>query len=263
MGGMLTADQREAWERDGFFVVRGFAPPPLCKSMLERATELCREAGSPGLVDGRLLVPEPTADPAAALAEERVAKLFRLHRDVAPFDAFCRDERVLDLVGGLLGPELDCFLSQFIFKQPKAAGQPWHQDSYYFPFDRAPQVGIWLAVTDAALDNGPLWVLPGSQREPIHAHVPDARGRAYRHLGYVEIVDHDMSAARPALLDPGDLLVFHSHLMHRSTDNVSERWRAAMVYHYAQAGTRDFTRERMGRESPVNDWVPVRRTAAR
>ncbi len=259
---MLTPDQRAAWEQDGFFVVRHFAPEPVCKAMLERATELCRLAGGPGLADGRLLVPEPTADPAAAHAEERVAKLFHLHPDSAPFDAFCRDGRLLDLVAGLLGHELDCFLSQFIFKQPRAAGQPWHQDSYYFPFDRAPQVGIWLAVTDAALDNGPLWVLPGSQREPIHAHVPDTRGRAYRHLGYVEIVDHNMSAARPALLDPGDLLVFHSHLMHRSTDNVSERWRAAMVYHYAQAGTRDFTLERFGRESPVNVWSPVRRTGS-
>ena len=40
-------------------------------------------------------------------------------------------------------------------------------------------------------------------------------------------------------MDPGDLLVFDSHLMHRSTDNVSDGLRAAMVYHYAQASTKD------------------------
>ena len=44
-------------------------------------------------------------------------------------------------------------------------------------------------------------------------------------------------------MDPGDLLVFDSHLMHRSTDNESDGIRAAMVYHYAAAGTVDHTEE--------------------
>jgi ectoine hydroxylase-related dioxygenase (phytanoyl-CoA dioxygenase family) len=253
-----AAERRLRFERDGFYVLPRFADESTCKAMLERAIALSREAGGPGFHGDKLFTPEPRADPAAVLPEERISKLFRLHRDEPVFHAFCTEPRALDLVAELLGPELDCFLSQFIFKQPGAAGQPWHQDSYYFPFDRTPQVGLWLAVTDAALDNGPLWVLPGSQREPIHAHVPDRRGPAYAHLAYVEITDHDMSGAVPALLDPGDLLVFHSHLMHRSTDNVSRRWRAAMVYHYAQAGTVDRTAAR-GRPSPVNDWMPVRR----
>jgi ectoine hydroxylase-related dioxygenase (phytanoyl-CoA dioxygenase family) len=42
-------------------------------------------------------------------------------------------------------------------------------------------------------------------------------------------------------MDPGDLLVFDSHLMHCSTDNVSDGVRAAMVYHFASAGTVDHT----------------------
>ncbi len=50
---------------------------------------------------------------------------------------------MLDAVVGI-----DCFLSQFIFKNPGAWGQPWHQDSFYFPFEPArPIVALWLAVT--------------------------------------------------------------------------------------------------------------------
>ncbi len=244
----------EDWERDGFFVERGFAAPASCAAMLERVTELARACGGAGLADGALVMPEARPNPTARTPEERVSKVFRLHRDPV-FEAFARDGRVLELVSAILGAELDCFLSQFIFKHPTAMGQPWHQDSYYFPFDRTPQVGIWLAVTEARLDNGPLYVLPGSHREPVHPHVADARPQA--NYGYLEIVDHDMSAARPVLMQPGDLLVFHSHLMHKSTDNESDRLRAAMVYHYAQAGTRDLARERGERESPVNDWMRV------
>src|SRR4051794_33966504 len=62
-------------------------------------------------------------------------------------------------------------------------------------------------------------VLAGSQQEVVHDHVPDARPGA--NYGYIETVDHDMSAAEPVLMEPGDLLVFDSHLMHRSTDNES------------------------------------------
>jgi hypothetical protein len=45
--------------------------------------------------------------------------------------------------------------------------------------------------------------------------------------------------------------------MHRSTDNVSDGIRAAMVYHYARAGTVDRTLERQDRT--INDWMPTRR----
>ena len=95
-------------------------------------------------------------------------------------------------------------------------------------------------------------MLPGSQRDPVHEHI--VPGRPDSNYGYMEIVERDTSGSVPVLMQPGDLLVFHSHLMHRSTDNVAKRLRAAMVYHYADAGTRD-----RGASSPVNDWMPVQR----
>ena len=90
----------------------------------------------------------------------------------------------------------------------------------------------------------------------LHEVVPDRRPEA--NLGYFEIVDHDTSDAVPVLMQPGDLLVFHSHLMHRSTDNESAGLRAAMVFHYAQAGTVDRARN----PAPINDWMPVRRASS-
>ena len=61
---------------------------------------------------------------------------------------FVEDPACLRTVATLIGSRLDCFLSQFIFKNPGAWGQPWHQDSYYFPFEPArPVTAIWLAIT--------------------------------------------------------------------------------------------------------------------
>jgi phytanoyl-CoA hydroxylase len=209
-----------------------------------------------------------------------VSKIFVLHDWDPVFGAFAHDLRLLDVVDALLGPDIDCFLSQFIFKNPGAIGQPWHQDSLYFPFEPDHQVGIWLAVTDATPVNGPLSVLAGSHREPVHEHVPDRRPDA--NLGYTEIVDMDFSGASQVLMRAGDLLVFDSHLMHRSTDNMSDGVRAAMVYHYAVAGTIDRTYQRLreqadalgqmpddiqeaaasGEADSPYHWMPVRREGA-
>jgi ectoine hydroxylase-related dioxygenase (phytanoyl-CoA dioxygenase family) len=241
-----------AFERDGFVKLPGFAPQDTCDQMLRRVVEIARERAAGDTGDGAhgWVLPEANIAGRDGLPEELVSKVFKLHRD-SVFADFCRDPQVTDLVAELVAPQLDCFLSQVIFKNPGAWGQPWHQDSHYFPFDPPqPILGVWLAVTEATLENGCLHVLPGSHREPVHEHVPDARPGA--NYGYVEIVDHDMAASVPVLMEPGDLLLFDSHLMHRSTDNVSGGIRAAMVYHYAATGTVE------GTQGLVNDFVTVR-----
>ena len=254
----MSTDLVERYEADGFATLRGFADPAVGRAMLDDVVEIVRaqHAGEP--VEHALVLPEAQPDFADGKAnpEDVVSKVFRLHRRPA-FASFLRTPNLLPVITALLGPgDVDCFLSQFIFKNPGAWGQPWHQDSYYFPFDPPRRiVGLWLAVTEATLENGCLHVLPGSHLEPVHEHVPDRRPGA--NYGYTEIVDHDPSGQQPSLMEPGDLLVFDSHLMHRSTDNASHAIRAAMVFHVAAAGTVDRTEEVRGYHSPVNDWVPL------
>ena len=89
--------------------------------------------------------------------------------------------------------------------------------------------------------------------DDLIARYPAAERRASRLLELGPAIVDRQFAELPDLLSPGDLLVFHSHLMHRSKDNESDGLRAAMVYHYAESGTVD----RAG-WSPVNDWMPVR-----
>ena len=249
----LSARHAAAWDRDGFFLVKEFSTPDVCDAMLRRAIDLAREADGRGVAGTAIVHPERNlADSVGseALAEERVSKVFKVHRD-SVFHEFATQPDLVASVQHLLGTDIDCFLSQFIFKNPGAWGQPWHQDAFYFPFDRGPQVGVWLAVTEATLANGCLHVVPGSHLEPVHEHLLDRRPNANQ--GYVEILDHDMSGEQPVTMAPGDLLIFHSHLMHRSKDNDSSAIRAAMVYHFGERGTVDLAEH----PAPINDWMPV------
>lgn len=249
----VAATRRSDWERDGFFLLRDFASPERCEALLGRAIEQARQASGSGAAGAAIVHGENNlADSVGpgAPAEELVSKIFKIHRDTV-FHDFATAPELVAITEGLLGGPVDCFLSQFIFKNPGAWGQPWHQDAFYFPFDRGPQVGVWLAVTEANLANGCLHVVPGSHHESLHRHEIDRRPGANQ--GYVEILDHDMSGEVPVLMAPGDLLVFHSHLMHRSKDNTSGAIRAAMVYHYAERGTVDQAKD----PAPINDWMPV------
>jgi len=253
----LDAPQRAAFERDGSVILRDFANAGTTSAIHEAAIALARrEAVDVSSAPNHpFVLPEANLrDDSVAHAEQAVSKVFRVHRE-EPFHSFATRRDLVATVARLIGTDaLCCFLSQFIFKNPGAWGQPCHQDSYYFPFTpMRPVVGVWLACTDATTENGCLWVVPGSHREKIHEHVPDRRPNA--NVGYVEIVDHDLSSAVPVEMTAGDLLFFDSYLMHYSTDNQSSRPRTAMVYHYAPASTQDHTLETRG--YTINDWMPI------
>lgn len=238
----------EQWERDGFFVAPQLFPESHVVGLVDAAIAIAREVDVNAIV-----VPEGNVWPGATEPEHRVAKLFRIH-DRQPFRSIALAPAVLEILGQLIGPDVDLFLSQFIFKWPEAYGQPWHQDSFYFPYDPDRQVGVWTAANRATLANGCLHVVPGTHREPVHAHVPDARPNVT--ASYYEIVDHDMGSSIAVEMQPGDVLFFDSHLMHASTDNQTDELRAAYVCHYTPMGTRLV----MDYGEGVTDWGPALRS---
>lgn len=263
---MLDETQMAAWETDGFVLIRNFLDAETGRTMEREAIAAIRAdppAAHPGesayiLDNGMLVQPESQVPHEAREPEDFVAKVFSTHLAGAAHD-FAVSERAASVVASILGDDIDVFQSMFILKNPGAWGQPWHQDSYYFNFDQQPQVGLWLAISEATLENGCLSVLPGSHRNPVLPHVPDRRERANQ--GYLEILDLDESEAVPVLMNPGDLLVFNSYLLHRSVDNIGAARRAAMVYHYGRAGTANLaTPEVQAIQERVTRWIPVRRS---
>jgi ectoine hydroxylase-related dioxygenase (phytanoyl-CoA dioxygenase family) len=266
---MLDSGLLQQWQRDGFFVLKGFADPEIGRLMAQEAITAIRNdppsshVGEKGYVlpNGMLVQPEGKTPDHARDPEDFVAKVFNTHLSGTAHE-FAVSTRAADVVASLLGEDIDVFQSMFILKNRGAWGQPWHQDSYYFNFDQQPQVGLWLAISEATLENGCLSVLPGSHRSPILTHIPDRREGANQ--GYLEVLGLDESTAVPVLMEPGDLLVFHSYLLHRSVDNNGGGRRAAMVYHYGRAGSQNLSPpELQAMQARVTRWIPVRRGGAR
>ena len=253
----LSLTQKQSWNEKGFILIPNFFPEDKCIEINQTVINIVRsmvgnsEEFNHAYIDqGHIGIREMKPSHKIENIEDEMSKVFRLHQ-TGIFNEFIKRDDLLNIVEDILGENIDCFLSQFIFKNPGAWGQPWHQDSSYFPFDRAPQVGAWLATSAATKENGCLVILPGSHKEVIHEHLPDDRpGSNY---GYTEIKDHDFKKEMPLFLNTGDLLLFHSFLMHKSYDNKSNNRRTAMVYHFAETGT-DFGEL----DSPTNEWISVR-----
>jgi len=257
----LSTEQASDWESRGFFILRGLASSDSCELVNQCAIDLVRDIAKSApeksreesnIKFGAISLAEKNFSTEVREAEDRASKLYNLHRrDV--FRQWARNPTLTKCLGGILGPDVDVFNSQFIFKNPGAWGQPWHQDSLYFDFDKSPQVGVWLATSKATIENGCLFVAPGSHTEAIHEHLPDSRPAA--NVGYLEIRDFDFSNEECVEMEVGDVLVFHSFLMHKSVDNNSDTRRTALVYHYTQAQTRINGKIK----SPTIDWMEILR----
>jgi len=92
-----------------------------------------------------------------------------LHVADPVFRSYSQGQKVRDLVSVLGWKDPVLPQSMYIFKQPGIGGEVTsHQDScFLFTTPRQTCLGMWLALHDATLDNGCLWVRPGSHKEPV------------------------------------------------------------------------------------------------
>jgi phytanoyl-CoA hydroxylase len=183
-----------------------------------------------------------------------VLRIHMLHRRLEIHERYLLHPRIVDVVAGLIGPDVLALQTMLFVKGPGCPGQGYHQDSFHIITQPDTLSGAWVALDRADEENGCLWVTPGSQHEPVHPDADPSRGHGGDvHLADIEPVagadDPDESrngltpvAARyagrevPAILDPGDAVFFGGHVLHRSHANRSEsRSRRAFVAHYCNA----------------------------
>ncbi len=83
-------------------------------------------------------------------------------------------ESYVDVLTKIIGPNVKCMQSMLFIKASGKPGQAWHQDEYFIPTRDRSLVGGWLAMDAATVENGCLWILPGSHK----------RGIIYPHAGH-------------------------------------------------------------------------------
>jgi phytanoyl-CoA hydroxylase len=126
---------------------------------------------------------------------------------------FCASTLFADLCHDLVGPDTRLYWDQAVYKQPHGA-EPvlWHQDNGYTYVEPQAYLTCWVAITDATLDNGCVWVLPGAHRAGTLAHRDTP-------IGFQCFEDPD--GAVPVPVRAGSVVVFSSLTPHATGHNVT------------------------------------------
>jgi len=237
----LTDAQKAQYENDGYLIVKNFVSP-------EEATLLFNIATGDDVLKGK------TFD-----FNDQSGKSTKLALWFTPGDdtygLLTRSEAMVHAVQDLLGEGEVChFHSKLMQKEPKVGGAwEWHQDYGYwykngFLFPEA-LISVMLALTEATKQNGCLQVLKGSHKMGRVEHnfageqqgadmdfVNEALGRFER--VYVE-------------LEPGDILFFHSNILHMSEANTSDKARWSMISAYNLSYNKPFREKNLSCITPV------------
>jgi ectoine hydroxylase-related dioxygenase (phytanoyl-CoA dioxygenase family) len=237
----LTDAQKAQYENDGYLIVKNFVSTEEAKLLYDIAT-------------GDDVLKGKTFD-----FNDQSGKSTKLALWFTPGDdtygLLTRSEAMVHAVQDLLGEGEVChFHSKLMQKEPKVGGAwEWHQDYGYwykngFLFPEA-LISVMLALTEANKQNGCLQVLKGSHKMGRVEHnfageqqgadmdfVNEALGRFER--VYVELA-------------PGDILFFHSNILHMSEANTSDKARWSMISAYNLSYNKPFREKNLSCITPV------------
>lgn len=243
---LVAVEEYKQYHRDGYLIAKGL----LAQEEVAELFELAEKT--------RARKQQAAADPNSRdpLKEEfaQATRVHMLSRIEPAAERGMLHSRILDVIEALIGPDIYALQSMMFLNPPGKGGQGWHQDACYIKTHPDTLIGAWMALERADEENGCLWVVPGSNHEPIYPPEEIGGGNvhavdAFQDLHQVQNVSHlddevntlsrvvaKYPAPIPVVLEPGDVLFFDSHLFHRSYPNrTKDRFRRSYVCHYCNA----------------------------
>jgi phytanoyl-CoA hydroxylase len=282
---VLTEEQRQAWERDGFLVLEGFADVAECHALMARADaivaavdrdirsvfttiEQTRTSDEWFLSSGdqtRAFFEADAFDEHGELRqpiEHSINKLGHAMHDLDPvFDRFSRTPALAELAADVGMQEPLLLQSMYIFKPPHIGGEvSCHQDATFLYTEPLSVVGFWFALQDATVENGCLWAEPGGHRGPLRKRFVreggDTDGTRFEELAADPLPEPGSASLVPLETPAGTLVVLHGLLPHWSGPNRSDRSRHAYSVHCIDGTARypDDNWLRRGPELPLRGF---------
>jgi ectoine hydroxylase-related dioxygenase (phytanoyl-CoA dioxygenase family) len=221
------------YQDHGYLVVEDALNPAEVEALRSETVRICR--GELGHVRG--LPPVQPSDSDADVIRRTICVHFP-HKISQVMYGFLAQRSVVNTLTRVIGPNVKCMQSMLFIKAEGKPGQAWHQDEGFIPTRDRSLNAAWMALDDATLENGCLWVIPGSHKLGViwpHREHDDQRFDCV-----VESFDFPYSDADsvPVEVKAGSIVFFNGYLLHRSLPNVANRgFRRSLVNHYCSAET--------------------------
>ena len=227
----LTDSQVRDYHANGFLVLEDAFSAEEIDALRQETVAICR--GQKGELKGAVGDHQHEND--AQVLQQYLCIHFPHKVSQMMLDAM-KHPNVASALSQLICPDVKCMQSMLFIKAAGKPGQAWHQDEYYIPTRDRSLTGAWIAMDDATVENGCLWVIPGSHKHgilwPQHTH-EDRRFDCAGEAGGYPYTDDDAIAVE---VKAGSVVVFNGYLLHRSLPNKAPvGYRRALVNHYMSA----------------------------
>jgi ectoine hydroxylase-related dioxygenase (phytanoyl-CoA dioxygenase family) len=226
-----TNELVERYAREGYVVIDDALTPDEVEQLRSETVRIYR--GELGHVRG--LVPARRGEPDETVIRRYVCIHFP-HKLSPVMHEALGHPKIVDVLTQVIGPDVKAMQSMLFTKGEGKPGQAWHQDECFIPTRDRSLTAAWIALDDATVENGCLWVIPGSHRAGIL--YPDREHDDARFDCTVEAYDfpYGDGDAVPVEVPAGSALIFDGHLLHRSLPNTGQHGlRRALVNHYMSA----------------------------
>lgn len=223
----------EQFRRDGFAVLENALTPAEVADVNAEMVRLCR--GELGTVGGEFEADQAGPD------EDVLRRYLCIHQPHKISDVYLRalsTPRIVEALTNVIGPDVKAMQSMVFMKSEGKPGQAWHQDEFFIPTRDRSLTASWIALDDATIENGCLWVLPGSHRPGV-IH-PDRDQDDARFDCSIEAFDFPYTDddAVPVEIPAGAAVIFNGYLLHRSLPNSGKHgFRRALANHYMSASS--------------------------
>jgi ectoine hydroxylase-related dioxygenase (phytanoyl-CoA dioxygenase family) len=156
------------------------------------------------------------------LSARSMSYVFNLARRSSIIRRLFSTDIVQALLGDLVGANVSLQYDHSLFKDPRSESDMlWHQDGAYPFVEPQQRVVFWFALSDADVEDGCLWMLPGAHTDGVFAH---------QCLGDTWICfEAPPAGAVPLPVTAGDLVIYTTVMPHHSGANRSATARKAYV----------------------------------
>lgn len=235
----LTRSEAAAFERDGYLIVRQLAPLDMIETMRDVTRRHLAERRGPLELEAELGYPGAPSSRQAP-GGDAIRRLRGAYGRHPIFRRWVHYPPVTGCLRALLGDgpvympraHHNCIMT----KLPQFSSDSlWHQDLRYWQYTRGELVTAWLALGPEYPGNGGLQLIPGTHRQTLAPErFDEARFLRLDRADNEALIEQRQGPE----LEAGDVLFFHSRLLHAATRNPGPAPKIAAVFTFRREDDR-------------------------
>lgn len=234
----LSDEQLQQFHQNGFIILRDFLPQEKCDAILDVAKMHLEQKIEPmetevGYIERTKEYRTDVTDYTSGSDKKNVVvrRLRQVYDRDSLFKEWMEEPQIRPILQQILDDKVVLTLAHhnsIMTKMPyfsHATG--WHQDKRYWRYTDDNLVSVWLALDDEDSSNGVLEFIPGSHMMQFGSEQFDEKEYFRENMDEnARLIAKKVSTT----LKKGDIIIFHSLLLHRANKNNTDKTKISFVY---------------------------------